>query len=108
VPTENLPEGAPLLVNRYEWKSALELLTYLLGVQTVKDDPDLYERTCRLLLQSQKARDVEEGKKGELFTADSHAEFLRKFPRAAKAYGAGEVRRLAEEISRQRQIFSAA
>ncbi|HWM95267.1 MAG TPA: hypothetical protein VN493_31220 [Thermoanaerobaculia bacterium] len=91
-----------------EWKAVQELMTYLLGVQTVKDDPGLYERTLYLLSEAQAARESEEERVAVLAVPRTEEDLLRKFPHTARAYGAEEVRRLARAVSLRHQVFAAA
>jgi hypothetical protein len=86
---ELLPQG--------EWQAAMKLLAYLLGVEAVKSDSDLYERALGLLQMVEVPIPV---------APVQEVGFLQKFPHAVKVYGAAAIRSYAEAISRQHQIFA--
>jgi hypothetical protein len=92
------------LLPQKEWEPAMKLLTYLLGVDSVKADPDLYDRTVRLLLESQEAMRVEEA--WRLKISHGEGDYRRKFPQALRTYGIEAVQSLAETVSRRGQVFA--
>jgi hypothetical protein len=92
------------LLPQREWESAMELLTYLLGVEAVKTDSDLYNRTVQLLHESQRAKNIEELWRLKIKQVED--DFRRKFPQVLRTYGIEAVQGLAETISRRGQVFA--
>jgi hypothetical protein len=96
VESELLPGG--------EWGPAMELLIYLLGVDTIKGDSTLYDRTLQLLLQTRAALKREEAQRLEII--EWEGDLQRKFPNAIQIYGAAAVRDAADSITRRGQVFA--
>ena len=91
-----------LIPNR-EWETALNLLTFLLGVEGIKGDASLHERTLRILescrtamLPSRHLRELTNPKR----------EIEVRFPRASKQYGATEIAEYVRLVAQRRQVFA--
>jgi hypothetical protein len=91
-----------LIPNR-EWEPALDLLTLLLGVEEIKRDASLHERTvsllesCRMaMLSSRKLRAL----------TNPNREIEDRFPRASEQYGAAAIAEYARLVAQRRQVFA--
>lgn len=92
------------LLPQKEYEPAIKLLTYLLGVDAVKKDSDLYHRTVQFLRKAQEAMRNDAERKLK-FIRDE-AEVWHRFPQALGTYGVEAVRDLAASVSRNGHIFA--
>jgi len=68
------------VITKREWSAAESILVDLLGVEIIKKDQELYERTRNLLIRCQVARAEEEERRRKLVSREHNpAQFLRIF-----------------------------
>lgn len=89
------------LLPDHEWAPAFDLLTYMLGVENVKTDPALYERTLCLL---EDCRNAMEHRRRSLSISPKR-EIETRFQRASHQYGAAEIAHLAGLVSQRHQVI---
>lgn len=78
--TEYLDRIETEVIPNREWSAAESILVELLGVEIIKKDEGLYERTRNLLIRCQEARAAEEARRRELVGREQNAtQFLRIF-----------------------------
>ncbi|HEX3526954.1 MAG TPA: hypothetical protein VH988_07790 [Thermoanaerobaculia bacterium] len=82
--TEYLDRIKTEVIPNREWNAAESILTDLLGVEIIKKDQELYERTRNLLIRCQEARAEEEERLRELVSREQNP---AQFPRISREYG---------------------
>ena len=91
-----------LIPNR-EWDPALDLLTFLLGVEGIKTDAALYKRTVSLLESCQSAMRSSRSLRA---LTNPNLELETRFRRASEQYGAEAIAECARFVSQRGQVFA--
>ena len=86
-----------------EWNAALELLTTLLRLDSVKKSSHLHSRAIELLEKLRESMRRANGERREL--VDQEKDFRRLFPRATERYGLEPITHVARGIAASGQLL---